>query len=353
MRKKILICTFSMGVGGMENFLKNIVENIDYRKFEVFFTINEEPKDKRYIEVLQKKGVEFFYVGNMKPNPIQYIKNIKKILKDKGPFDVVHTNLEYQGAMVLFIARMEGIKHLIAHSHTTNVTTKYNKLLMPIYRYMFRKNSNYRLACGPEAGQYMFGNNCEFEIMKNGINVPLFVKQNIQKVESLKIGQIGRLSNEKNQIFSINLIKQLHKKGRMYQLYFLGDGPDKEFLLEEIKKNNLSEYIHFLGIKDNIHEWYNKFDFLVLPSLYEGVPFALLEAQCSGTFTLASNNVSRESDLNLGLIDFVQLDINIWTEKILNYKIEFVDNCKIEKKFMEEGYDLKQVICRLGEIYES
>lgn len=353
MKKKVLICTFSMGIGGMENFLKNVVEKIDYSKFEVFFAINQEPEDKRYIEILKKRGVKVFYVGNMRPNPIQYIKNIKKVLKNNGPFDVVHTNLEYQGSLVLYIAKKVGVKNLIAHSHTTNVSTRYNQLLMPIYRYMFKKNSTHRLACGVEAGKYMFGNDCEFEVIKNGIDVSLFIRSNIQKEELLKIGQIGRLSPEKNQIFSINLIKKLHEKGKKYHLYFLGDGVEKDRLLLEIKKLELLDYIHFMGTQEHIEKWYSQFDFVILPSFYEGVPFALLEAQCSGTFTFASENVAKESDLDLGLVSFTRLDLDIWTKKILDFRSSFVNNSVIENSFKNQGYDLNQVINRLEVIYES
>lgn len=353
MKKRVLICTFSMGIGGMENFLKNIVENIDKNKFELVFAINSEPEIKNNIKILENNLIKIIYVGNMRPNFFKFIKNIENILKKEGPFDVVHTNLEYQGSIVLGIAKKYGVKKRIAHSHTTNVTTGYNQLLMPLYRYLFKRNANYFLACGYKAGNYMYGKKVDFEVIKNGIDVSMFLKNNIKRKSQIKIGQIGRLSKEKNQSFSIDLLKQLHEKGYKYNLYFIGDGSNKTDLVNQVMNYDLSEYVHFLGMKHDMENWYNKFDFLLLPSLYEGVPFALLEAQCSGVFTFASNNIAEESDLGLDLIEFLPLELSKWVEKICNYNIKYLDDEKIEETFKNKGYSLYDIVARLEDIYEK
>ena len=353
MKKRILICTFSMGIGGMENFLKNIVENIDKNRFELVFAINSQPKNLNNIEILEKNSVKIIYVGNMRPNFFRYIKNIKNIFEVEGPFDVVHTNLEYQGSIVLGIAKKYGVKKRIAHSHTTNVTTGYNQLLMPLYRYLFKHNANYFLACGIKAGNYMFGKKNNFEVIKNGIDVSKFLKNNIRRESQLKIGQIGRLSKEKNQKFSIDLLMQLHKNGYRYNLYFIGDGPDKAELIKQSIDYELSEYVHFLGMKSDMENWYCQFDFLILPSLYEGVPFALLEAQSSGVFTFASNNIAEESDLGLKLIEFLPLELSKWVDKIRDFHITYLENTKIEDTIKSKGYCLYDIVAKLEDIYEK
>lgn len=353
MKKKVLICTFSMGIGGMENFLKNVVEKINKEKFELTFAINSEPQDKSNIIFLHEHGIKVRYVGNMRPNVFRYIKNIKKIIINEGPFDIIHTNLEYQGSIVLGVAKKYGIKKRIAHSHTTNVNVSYNKIMMPIYRLLFKKNANCFLSCGKEAGKYMFGDKIQFKIINNGINVEKFSNQNKLRTIQYKIGQIGRLNNEKNQQFSIELLRKLHSVGKYYHLYFIGDGPDKDRLMSLVAEYGLVEYVHFMGIQLNIEQLYNKFDFLLLPSLFEGLPFALLESQCSGVFTFASDNISHESDMGLKLVDFIPLEIDIWLNKILKYRINYVDTNEIRDAYRNKGFDLEGIVKELEVIYDS
>ena len=169
----------------------------------------------------------------------------------------------------------------------------------------------------------------------------------------MKIGQIGRLSKEKNQKFSIDLLMQLHKNGYRYNLYFIGDGPDKAELIKQSIDYELSEYVHFLGMKSDMENWYCQFDFLILPSLYEGVPFALLEAQSSGVFTFASNNIAEESDLGLKLIEFLPLELSKWVDKIRDFHITYLENTKIEDTIKSKGYCLYDIVAKLEDIYEK
>lgn len=352
MKKKVLICTFSMGVGGMETFLKNIVNTIDKNKFEIKFAINQEPIDKTYINILKENNIKFEYIGNVRPNPYKYLKRMNNFMMKEGPFDVIHTNLEYQGALVLMLAKKNNIKKRIAHSHTTNVTTFYNKLFMPLYRFLFRKYATTFFACGEEAGEYMFGRNINFKVIKNGIDVNKFLNFSVAEKKKLCIGQIGRLSKEKNQLFSIKIIEELHKRGKKFHLYLIGDGPERSNIEKEINEKELNSYVHLLGMQNDIAKFYHQFNIFLLPSLYEGVPYALLEAQGSSAFTFASQNVSKESDLGLGLLEFVPLDVNQWVEKILTFEERTISNDEILKTFEEKGFNLNSVIKILEVEYE-
>lgn len=347
--KKVLISTFTMDVGGLENFLMNIVKNIDKEKFEIHFTLNQLPKNKKNLDVLNRLGVKYHVIGNLKPNPIKFCENYSKVLDVYGPFDAVHINLEQMGGIPAAIARKKGVNNRYVHTHTTNLNAFHNRILLPFYRYLINKNATGLLACGDEAGKYIFGNDKKFHVIKNGLNINEFLNDK-NKVRSYRIAQVGRLSQEKNQMFSLDLISKLDKK---YTLDFYGEGD----FLDELKcysdKIYVSNRVNFKGLATDVAKVYSKYDFIILPSLFEGVPFVLIEAQASGCHAFVSSNVSTESDLGLSLLTFLDLDVDDWVSEISEYIITKPSMESITCAFEKNGYNIISTIKVLERLYEK
>ena len=109
--------------------------------------------------------------------------------------------------------------------------------------------------------------------------------------KALVIGHAGHLNKVKNQKFLVELLIELRKSGD-YRLLLLGDGPDREILTERIQELNLEKFVTITGNIEEIWKFYSAMDMFCLPSLYEGMPLALLEARSSGLPCFVSENVA-------------------------------------------------------------
>jgi glycosyltransferase involved in cell wall biosynthesis len=108
---------------------------------------------------------------------------------------------------------------------------------------------------------------------------PLTVRRryNIDSQDIL-IGTFGRLSSEKGQIVLIKAFAQIAEKFPKVKLILVGDGPDRGLLEETVKQLKLSARVVFAGYQKEIRPFYKAIQFMVLPSLSEGLPNVVLEA---------------------------------------------------------------------------
>ncbi|MBR5597761.1 MAG: glycosyltransferase [Lachnospiraceae bacterium] len=101
-----------------------------------------------------------------------------------------------------------------------------------------------------------------------------------------KIVCVGRLVAQKNQMLLVNAFEKILEKYEDYHLYLYGDGSDdecKEELLQYVGSNDfLKEHIHFMGLSSTLEQDMADAAMFVLPSNYEGMPNALMEAMALG-----------------------------------------------------------------------
>ncbi len=137
-------------------------------------------------------------------------------------------------------------------------------------------------------------------------------------------------------------------------LVLVGDGELRSSIQKLVEEKGLNKYIKFLGIREDIPELMNMFDVFVMPSLYEGLPVTLIEAQAAGTPCVVSDNVTREVDMGLNLVEFVPLDspVETWIEKIIEKAGKKCRNLdKIREVYRKRKYDVDETVKDIMEIY--
>lgn len=139
--------------------------------------------------------------------------------------------------------------------------------------------------------------------------------------EMMLIGHIGRFHPQKNHLGMISLIEQLSRKTPHFRWLFIGEGELLNEIRTEIDRRGLTKYVVFLGRRHDIPEILNLLDVFVLPSLYEGLPTVAVEAQAAGVPSLLANTITKEADLGMGLVQFLDLDdMDSWVEAIMTVK---------------------------------
>jgi len=369
---RVLHVVGGMDRGGAETMIMNLYRKIDRSKIQFDFLCMK-PGKHHYDQEIKDLGGRILYINPpRKVGIIRHIQEIVSAIREYGPFVAVHSHTLFHSGVVMLAAFLAGINKRVCHSHNTgNVGA--NKLQRRIYfnvmRVLIKIFATDMIACSRDAGVYLFGKRLlkkgKAVIFPNAIDLrkyerltyddTLYLRKSLDLPnDAIVIGHIGRFAQQKNHKFFIPLMEYVKVKDLNLYLVLVGDGELRKKIQALVKEKGLDKYIKFLGIREDIPELMNMFDVFVMPSLYEGLPVTLIEAQAAGTPCVVSNNITKEVDMGLNLIEFVSLNspIEDWINKIIEKagkKYRHFD--KIREIYKERKYDVEETAKDIMEIY--
>ncbi len=355
----------SMSRAGMETFIMNVYRNIDTTKYQFDFLVHSD-REGDFDEEIQQLGGKIYRVipDLSKIYPIRVFKRFidtYKFLKSREKYDAIHIHTSAATSLVELLASyFSGCKIRIVHSHSTS--TYKSRLHKILYRLM-RLFSTHRYACSEQAGIWMFGKDFNklknARVIYNGIDTNVFsydaekqqkVKESLGLQHKLVIGHIGRFSKVKNHEFIADVFYQVYKKNREAFLLLIGDGELRKNIEDKVKQLNIDRCVMFAGIRADIEELLLAMDIMLFPSLYEGLPITLVEAQATGLKILASDTVNRAVDLT-GLIIFASLEKPPaeWAE-ILVKEAQYLRKDQ-SNSIKKAKYDIRSIANELCSVY--
>lgn len=289
---------------------------------------------------------------------IKYNFKLLKYLK-KNKYDFVHIN---SGAFfftfqVVVICKLSKIKKIVVHSHNTPNIAKIKKILIKVLNPLYRKMIDVKLACSKEAAKSLFAKTENVKIIKNGIEIGKFkynekirneYRRKIGIENKIVYGHIGRFSKQKNHEFLIDLFYEIQKKQDAI-LLLVGTGELENMIKEKARQLYIENKVIFLGFREDTNNIFNSMDFFIMPSLYEGLPVSIIEAQTSGLHVFVSKGISDEAKINENFSKINSFDTKEWTNFILNAKV--VDRTNAYNDVIKAGYDIKDTCRELEQIY--
>lgn len=350
--KKVLHIVGTMNLGGQEAFIMNLYRNIDRSKVQFDFVVHSK-EEGAYEEEIKKLGGKIYRITPISKNVVKHCTEMKKILKNESYVAIHRHTSTALVAIDLIIAKFLGVKKRIAHSHNTSTeNAKIHKMFRPI----LNATVNIKLACGEEAGEWLFGKRQEFIIVNNGIDIEKYkFNEKIRNDEIKKlnldnakvIGHIGRFSKQKNHDFLIDMFNEIIKKDKHFSLLLIGDGELKEKIQRKVKELNIEKNVKFLGARKDVNKILNAIDIIAFPSLYEGLPVTLIEAQTNGIPIIMSNTISNKVIYNDNILVENLENKETWVEKIVGNELK---RTKISNKLIQE-YDIKKIAKKMEKIY--
>lgn len=356
---KVAMVATHFGITGIGSVIMNYCKALDPTKYE-FTVIAGLPIAEQYKEECKKYGIRIITLPPRHEQSFRHYIRLLKVLKTYH-FDILHDHgNSSMMAVELTLARLAGIKIRIAHSHNTRCPNAIvHKLLNPYFRKQYTK----ALACGKRAGDWLYGEG-KFTVLPNGFNTNEFqfslenryrIRKKLNIEDKFVIGHVGRINDQKNQDFLLDVFFEVAKEKENAVLLLVGEGPSMKAIKYKASESTYKDRIIFYGVSSKPSEMYSAMDILTLPSKYEGLPIVLLEAQISGLPCIASDRVTREVDF--GKIQWASIDnITEWDNKILNtqsnsilYRINYIK----EHKDSIEKYDIKNTAGQLDKIYSS
>lgn len=307
---RILHVFGEMNLGGAETMIMNVYREIDKTKVQFDFVVHTD-KECAYDREIINMGGKILRVPRYKGiNHFQYAKSWEDLLENHRDYSIIHSHVRSTASIFLKIAKKFNLNTLI-HSHNTSS----GKGIKALWKNHLQKNitehADYLLACSVTAGQWLYGHkeiqNNNFMVIHNAINVSNIEfnleKRNIKRRElnltdKQVVGHVGRFHPQKNHHKIIELFEHYLKINRNAHLLLVGEGELKTEIKQKIIEKNLKDRVTFYGLTNDVQSLLSAMDIMLFPSVHEGLPLVLVEAQANGLPVLASDSITEEVRLS-------------------------------------------------------
>lgn len=355
---RVLQVVTIMDRGGEETMIMNYYRHMDREKVQFDFLVHREQEGVYEKEILELGG-RIFRTCPIRPWSYgKYKKWLQEFFEEHTEFAAVHSHIQENSGFVLAAAKRAGIPIRASHSHTAPDFIDY-KYLFRLYakRYMLNSTSQ-RFACGEKAGKWLYGNK-PFMVLPNAVDTDIYhydiQKRNAKRKElglddELVIGNVARFIPIKNHSFIIDIFNEIHKKNKNTVLVLIGIGETQNEIREKVQKLRLSTYVRFLDLRTDINELLQAIDVFLFPSILEGLPLSVIEAQAAGLPCFLSDTITRE----VGVIDetrFISLKEGAahWADEIL--KVDANKRKDTTEQICAAYYDIKSNAAWLQNFY--
>jgi len=368
--KKIRILHFPIrnSNGGVTRNAMKYWKYIDHNKFQFGFATCSSQLD--FEQDIIEQGCKVHYIScYAEENPEQFKSELRDILL--GEYDAIHINTNWWKSFYAEqVAKETGIKLILVHARNTfvdvNDAVQREKAIVEHEKHkalVSEEMATYFLACSNEAADFLFGSQIpreKIKIFHNALDIDRYtydgekreaVRSKLNMANKFVIGNVGRLSYQKNHEFLIDIFYEVQKKVDNAVLMLIGEGELESKIREKAYKYGIMEKVLFLGMKNNVEDYLQAMDIFVFPTRFEGLPNALVEAQASGLKCLCSTNVTKEVKLTNNVI-FLDLEKEKWVDSILQYSDGY-KRAKTDEQIRAAGYDIRCEIKELEKIYLS
>lgn len=372
-RIKVLIIAGAMDVGGIENQLMHLARNANRERFQIDFTTTmEHPFYRDEIEALGGKCIRIPETGGW--HFLRQCRAVYRILKD-GQYDIVHSHELFHSGMVLLTAKLAGVKHRFVHAHNwsdgdgSGRQSLRRKLYNGIMRRWILRYGTDFCACSTLAGQFLFGEaktrDENYHLIFNSVDTAKFLEHYDHRETGefcddgwRNVIQVGRFSVVKNQLFTAEIAQELKNRGENIRILCVGNNGNEyeDRVRDVIAKLGLENHMHLLGVRRDVDVLARKASAFLLPSLYEGMPLVMIEAQSAGLPCVTADTYSHEVDFGLGNVRWLNLSQSAgeWADAVTSA----VSTPRAEKSAVvaaveKNGFDSRVFARRLCALYEE
>lgn len=371
--RRVLQVLEGLDIGGKEIFAMNFYRNIDKEKVQFDFAVNSNEIGFFEPEIQELGGKVFHYSNNssVKSGFAGFINNMYSFYRfiRIHKYSVVHIHgCSFFAILTASIpCKLCGVKNIIAHAHNPGMPSggKLDSFLRKVLKYLIAWSCNYYFTCSDIAAESKYPKfvlNEKLTYIHNAIELNKFRfsefdrkqirgKYNI-KNDEIVLGIIGRLEEQKNHEYLINVFDKLNSVNRKYKLLIVGAGSLERKLKKQVKELGLESRVIFVGNTSEPSKFYSAMDIFLLPSLYEGFPFVLIEAQASGLPCVISKKITKsvcllESTKQIGI---ETSDVLQWVEVITNISVTQNRENAVEI-LKKQGFEIEDESKHLQEIY--
>ena len=361
---RILCLVSAMNAGGAETFLMKIYRNLDKNLYQMDFCVNVN-EEGLYDAEIKQMGGKIYHIPSKSENRKEFAKQLYNIVKDNEYKNVMRITSNAMGFYDLHIAKKAGAINCIARSsNSSDGGSLKSKIAHVLGKTLFKKAVDIKIAPSNLAAIHTFGkkdyNDGKVKILHNGIDFEEYKFSEIARKkirvelglndDQVVVGHIGRFMTQKNHKFLLDVFKEIHKQHNNTVLMLVGDGELKTDIENKAKEYGLIDSVIFTGVRKDVPALLSAIDIFLFPSLYEGMPNTVIEAQASGLKCLISDTITSQVVLTPQITQLPLTNIQGWVSELNAYisQIEQIKNQVIEARKgqrLPKEYDIREVVC--------
>lgn len=337
---KIMFFLFSLGHGGVQRFVLNLVKNLNKEQYDIT------------IVLVNKRGINLKHVPNevkvidLKAGRVHFsLIPVIRILKKERP-DIlfsIDTTINIVAILAKVISK-SSCKLIIRQAvelnefSTSRFTLKLAKLLYPkvdkcvVLTNTMKVNINNTLGMKTNKMQVIYNSidiqNIDSKKVEN-------IKGKIIKINHPRIIAVGRLTKQKNYPMLLDAIKEVLKNHKA-TLFILGEGEDRDIIQAQIKESKIEDHVVLLGFKENPYKYVYNSDVYVLSSIYEGLSNSLLEALACDIPIVTTDNP--DNIIRDGINGF---EVELSPKSIANGITRLLENDPLRKSIIKNNSEYK------------
>lgn len=356
-----------MNRGGAESMVMNLYRAIDRSKVQFDFLVHTKEKGTFDNEIKELGGRIYSITRFTGINSISYYRECSRFFREHPEYKVVHGHIGSCASLYLKAARHNGV-YAIAHSHSALTTiNNAHDFFYKLFSYPTRFVANQLFGCSTEAGIARYGKRAvkkeNYKNFCNAIDLKKFIynrslRKKIRKsfdIEETKIVivHIGRLTTAKNPTMILSVFKEIVKIDKNAICLWVGTGPEEENYRSKISSLGLSERIIMTGLRSDIPDILLLADCFLFPSLWEGLPVSVIEAQASGLPCVISDTITKEVEVS-NLVEWHSLSEapELWANRCLQLaKENRMIRKSPEQSIIDNGYDIETTSKWLADFY--
>ena len=369
---KLLFYTELWANAGIESVIMSLFRNFDLERISVDIMASQNLSDFYDDEIKQLGGMKIITLDAKYDSPAKrMIANQEAFARAirKNKYDIVHLHMCNAASMIYGkIAKENGVKVVVYHSHNTNLSTKHRLIKTAVHnicKWKYERYADILFSCSDLASKWMYTKKSVSQnrvvLVKNAIDLDRFefnqtVRDEYRKKLSVQdkfvVGHIGRFAVAKNHAFIIDIFSALHRKDSNTTLLLIGEGEDETKIREKVEQLELTESVIFYGTTREIPQMLWAMDAFLLPSFFEGNPVVGIEAQAASTPCLFADTITKMCQLT-DIVTFASLNDSPekWAELLLDVKGR--KRTPTKEMMKQAGYDITQVASMVQELYEK
>jgi len=348
-----------LDLGGAESRIMDIYRKIDKSKVQFDFVIHTQ--DKCYFtDEVKSLGGKIYALPRFKgANYFKYKQSWRRFFKNhRDEYRIVHGHQTSTGFVYLKEAKNNCVPVRIAHSRNSNKENLIKKHVCKLSKlYATHLFAVSKLAAISEFGLKTVEGG-QAKILPNAIDAKKYsFNEETRKEKREELGlkeeplviHIGRFHPQKNHEFLLDVFYEVLKFEPAAKLLLVGEGPLMDKVKQKISKLKIGGSVIVAGVRSDVPDLLQAADILLFPSLFEGLPGVVLEAQAAGLPCIVSDSVTEEVGVT-DLVQYVSLTKStaFWADEIVSswrHRARRTTFYDIHKS----GYDIESV----SELYQS
>ncbi len=363
---RVLMLFTILNRGGAETMVMNYYRHMDRRRVQFDFAVHREERGA-YEDEIEQLGGRIFRFMPLRPWTIpQYKRQIKRFFDEHPEYRIIHGQCSESGYYFYREAARRGVPVIIAHAHSSHVPFDAKLIFRTWLKHKMRPFLTHYFACGKEAAEWLFGAQLAPKaiILPNAIDTNRYQhaeslrkakRQELRVTEDTKIiCHVGSFVKAKNHHFTIALFHALLSRSTNMHLLLIGDGQLRKDIEKKVHELSMDSHVTFLGTRTDVNELLSAADVFLFPSIHEGLPMSLLEAQCTGLPCVISDRVPQETCLT-DLVSRLSLsaDVKDWADAVIRSAATQHNRQSYAKQIAEAGYDIAKNALWLQHFYIS